>query len=96
MRCDALFPSQKVATYVNLSLDQCSHIEYILVSKVNDVTCFTVLDPDVNLSYHLPLFVELSFSSTARPDLRVLIRVLIYCLQCFDAVGWAAGRASGL
>ena len=19
-----------------------------------------------------------------------------YCLQCFDAVGWAAGRASGL
>ena len=21
---------------------------------------------------------------------------LIVCLQCFDAVGWAAGRASGL
>jgi len=20
----------------------------------------------------------------------------VYCLQCFDAVGWAAGRASGL
>ena len=20
----------------------------------------------------------------------------IYCLQCFDAVGWVAGRASGL
>ena len=20
----------------------------------------------------------------------------IFCLQCFDAVGWAAGRASGL
>jgi len=22
--------------------------------------------------------------------------ILIPCLQCFDAVGWAAGRASGL
>jgi len=22
--------------------------------------------------------------------------LLRYCLQCFDAVGWAAGRASGL
>ena len=25
-----------------------------------------------------------------------LISVLFWCLQCFDAVGWAAGRASGL
>jgi len=24
------------------------------------------------------------------------IYIYIYCLQCFDAVGWAAGRASGL
>jgi len=27
----------------------------------------------------------------SRPDLLIII-----CLQCFDAVGWAAGRASGL
>jgi len=25
-----------------------------------------------------------------------LVLVLAICLQCFDAVGWAAGRASGL
>ena len=25
-----------------------------------------------------------------------LYYTIIYCLQCFDAVGWAAGRASGL
>jgi len=25
-----------------------------------------------------------------------LLCVIIVCLQCFDAVGWAAGRASGL
>jgi len=69
VRCDDLFPSQKVATYVNLSLDQCSHIDYILVSNVGDVNCFRVLDPDVNFSDHLPLFVELSFSGSSRPDL---------------------------
>ena len=28
-------------------------------------------------------------------DYEVLV-ILSYCLQCFDAVGWAAGRASGL
>ena len=26
----------------------------------------------------------------------VIIIVCFDCLQCFDAVGWAAGRASGL
>jgi len=26
----------------------------------------------------------------------VLITGVFVCLQCFDAVGWAAGRASGL
>jgi len=26
----------------------------------------------------------------------VLVNSLIYCLQCFDAVGWAAGRESSL
>ena len=26
----------------------------------------------------------------------VCVCVCVCCLQCFDAVGWAAGRASGL
>ena len=26
----------------------------------------------------------------------ILILCFVFCLQCFDAVGWAAGRASGL
>ena len=30
-------------------------------------------------------------------SLRLLFTYMfVYCLQCFDAVGWAAGRASGL
>jgi len=27
---------------------------------------------------------------------RVTARIYSVCLQCFDTVGWAAGRASGL
>jgi len=26
----------------------------------------------------------------------ILTLLVVQCLQCFDAVGWAAGRASGL
>jgi len=26
----------------------------------------------------------------------IIITTITLCLQCFDAVGWAAGRASGL
>jgi len=29
-------------------------------------------------------------------DVAPMIIALLSCLQCFDAVGWAAGRASGL
>ena len=29
-------------------------------------------------------------------DFNFNLIVLLCCLQCFDAVGWAAGRASGL
>ena len=27
---------------------------------------------------------------------KTVVVVVVYYLQCFDAVGWAAGRASGL
>jgi len=36
--------------------------------------------------------VLLGLLTTDKPD----SYVIVYCLQCFDAVGWAAGRASGL
>jgi len=26
----------------------------------------------------------------------IFVDIYVHCLQCFDAVGWAAGRASGL
>ena len=30
------------------------------------------------------------------PANKILLLRIYWCLQCFDAVGWAAGRASGL
>jgi len=29
-------------------------------------------------------------------SLLLFVRLLVICLQCFDTVGWASGRASGL
>jgi len=44
-------------------------------------------------------FWQLSVLYNVSLSLTVIISYYIvecYCLQCFDAVGWAAGRASGL
>ena len=43
-RCDDLFPLHKRNTYVHMSVNHSSCIDYILVSAVNDVKSFTVLD----------------------------------------------------
>ena len=37
-RCDVSFPEYKVDTYVNLSLKQSSHIDYILVSDSSEIS----------------------------------------------------------
>ena len=48
-------------------------------------------------------YSEMKTGAIRRSDLDSNVRiiytvliVIIRCLQCFDAVGWAAGRASGL
>ena len=57
-RCDELFPSEKVPTYVNNALQQQSQIDYILVSSGCAVNSFSVADPDINFSDHLPLLAD--------------------------------------
>ena len=43
------------------------------------------------------LFLYLALNVAADIDLYLFTNCLgTYCLQCFDAVGWAAGWASGL
>ena len=54
-RCDDIFPSSKVATYVNEALNQQSAIDYIITSSPAKTLSFDVFDPDVNFSDHLPL-----------------------------------------
>jgi len=45
-RCDDLFPNEKRSTYY--ALKQESQIDYILCSKPDSITNYTVLDPDIN------------------------------------------------
>ena len=61
-RCDDIFPTQKTATYINLSLQHESHIDYCLTSSPNSIIKFSVLDPDINFSDHVPLFIEIGCS----------------------------------
>ena len=48
-------------------------------------TVGNVADDDTN-TYIYYTFIILHYT----------VRIVRMCLQCFDAVGWAAGRASGL
>ena len=47
--CDVPF------TYVNQALKEQSYIDHVLVSSLEDISGFSVLDPVVNFSDHLPL-----------------------------------------
>ena len=46
--------------------------------------------------YRLTTQYDESSMDRTSVDYGVSASLELYCLQCFDAVGWAAGRASGL
>jgi len=54
-RCDNLFSSSMKYTYVNQALNNQSYIDYALVSCPDSLSDFSILDPDVNFSDHLPI-----------------------------------------
>ena len=59
VRCDLAFPASQRYTYVNEALGHySSHIDYFVCDTVNDITDYYVLDPDINLSDHLPVAVR--------------------------------------
>ena len=58
-----LFPGQSPATYINEALNQHSYIDYVLVT-CQDVSDFAVLEPVINFSDHLPLFLTIAMSSS--------------------------------
>jgi hypothetical protein len=59
-RCDVLFPSADLHTYMNESLNCASTIDYMLTSNVSRTVAFNVLDIDINLSDHFPLLTVLN------------------------------------
>ena len=59
VRCDELFPNERCPTYVNIALNHESCIDYIIVSSDCLVTNFSVIDPDINFSDHLPLRADI-------------------------------------
>lgn len=65
IRCDDVFPLQKISTYINYPLNQESCIDYILVSQGCVINNFIVLDPEINFSDHLPLLVDVTIECTS-------------------------------
>ena len=61
-RCDDLFPSAKVPTYINEALKHSNTIDYILTSSTEVLNNFEVLDLVHNFSDHLPLLANLATS----------------------------------
>ena len=59
-RCDVLFPSANVHTYMNESLHCASTIDYMLTSNSSQTVAFNVIDLDINLSDHCPLLTVLN------------------------------------
>ncbi len=55
LRCDDIFHKSNIATYVNTALNHQSTIDYFVTSSSCNITEFSVLDPDVNFSDHLPI-----------------------------------------
>jgi len=73
VRADALFPSRMSVTYVNEALKQESCIDYALISSQQHVVDFSIMDPDINFSVYLPLFLTLTYDRTGpscRPNAR--------------------------
>ena len=60
VRCDILFSCADRDTYVNIALNHHSHIDYCLNSCADNIVNFNILDPDVNLSDHLPIMITVA------------------------------------
>ena len=60
-RCDNLSQYCGQPTYVNPALNHQSCIDFILLaSNITETSCFEILDPDINFSDHLPIYVTVT------------------------------------
>jgi len=58
--------------------------------KINPAIFRKIINPLINQNFSQP------WLSQKLKNNFMLMPSVLCCLQCFDAVGWAAGRASGL
>jgi len=66
LRCDELFLRYYCPTYVNMALNQQSRIDYILATSGCHLSDFSVVDPHINFSNHLPLVVVAKCSTPSQ------------------------------
>ena len=63
IRCDSLFPLSDNLTFINESNHSGSTIDYMLTSAPNDIIAFNIIDLDLNLSDHRPIFAVITHKS---------------------------------
>lgn len=66
LRCDEFFLRYYCPTYVNMALNQQSRIDYILATSGCHLSDFSVVDPHINFSDHLPLMVVAKCSTPSQ------------------------------
>jgi len=66
LRCDELFLRDYCPTYVNMALNQQSRVDYILATSGCHLSDFSVVDPHINFSDHLPLMVVAKCSTPSQ------------------------------
>ena len=67
VRCDINFRNKQQSTYVNDALGHCSVIDYFVCDVVENIFDYRVLEPDVNLSDHLPIVVRCKYTYSDSP-----------------------------
>ena len=63
-RCDQLSNKVNKFTYCNESLNHYSCLDYILVSDIRMLHDFNIIDPDINLSDHPPVYAVFKLNKT--------------------------------
>jgi len=62
-RCDDLTNKSGLCTYSNETLGHYSCLDYLLISDASKLVDFDIIEPDVNLSDHLPITANFVFSA---------------------------------
>ena len=85
--CDVDSTRSRSNVHNRASIAKLSTLQFVNVD-VDGVTCKSLVDSGAQIT-----LISHSLFDKIKPDICGYVNL---CLQCFDAVGWAAGRASGL